>query len=254
MQEKQGIGWLNKKIIGALLIALLAITLAVSLSYAVSSQLPQTKNSPSQTPLTTPESTPTLPPVEEQNKPVSIPKPSIPEFTVEFVDYSYDVPPSYSTSTNPYTGEITNKTTAGYHVDNRTVKFTIKNQPFTSYKDVCGNNIEMYYNFRAKGYYTDEWDSYPFFPNNNSMGNCPIYPASTTGYTVILMSLNSFLGGLRLIDVPERGRVDLQVQALTGYTDLRTNGIPGTFHTEYYTFTGEKSDWSQTLTLTFPLF
>ncbi len=31
----------------------------------------------------------------------SIPKPSVPQFTIEIIDSSYDVPPTTSSSTNP---------------------------------------------------------------------------------------------------------------------------------------------------------
>ncbi|MCL2691148.1 MAG: hypothetical protein FWE56_02700, partial [Candidatus Bathyarchaeota archaeon] len=44
-------------------------------------------------------------------------KPSIPQFSVNFVNHPYDVPPT--TSTHPYTGVVTN--TPGYRVDNWTI-------------------------------------------------------------------------------------------------------------------------------------
>ena len=53
-------------------------------------------------------------------------KPSVPEFTVKLEDHSYDVLTTYSI--DPYTGE--NVTHAGYHVENKTIEVTIKNQPF----------------------------------------------------------------------------------------------------------------------------
>ena len=57
-------------------------------------------------------------------------KPYVPEFTLKYLDNSYDVPPTYGT--DPYTGN--NVTTqAGYHVQNESVEVIIKNQPFTSY-------------------------------------------------------------------------------------------------------------------------
>jgi hypothetical protein len=81
---------------------------------------------------------------------ISIPKPSVPEFTIEYIDKSYDVQPTYGI--NQYTGQNVT-TVAGYHVDKRTVEFTIKNQPFTTYRDSNGNNISLYCNFRFKGRY-----------------------------------------------------------------------------------------------------
>ena len=63
MQGKQGLSQLDKKIIGALLIALLAIVIATSLSYFIFGQTNQTPISPSPTPTLTPEPTPTSSPL-----------------------------------------------------------------------------------------------------------------------------------------------------------------------------------------------
>ena len=78
--------------------------------------------------------------------------PSVPQFTVKYVDLSYNVAPT--TTTNPFTGQQTTNDN-GYYVDNRTLIFTINNQPFTPYQNSSGNEISMYYNFRAKGHYGD---------------------------------------------------------------------------------------------------
>ena len=45
----------------------------------------------------------------------SIPKPSVPEFSLKYVDNSYNVAPT--TTIDPYTGKTT--TIQGYHVDNK---------------------------------------------------------------------------------------------------------------------------------------
>ena len=66
----------------------------------------------------------------------SIPTPSVPEFTVKYVDNSYDVPPTYGT--DQYTGQ-TIIIQDGYHVDNRSIQFIIKNQPFAPYADSLPN-------------------------------------------------------------------------------------------------------------------
>jgi hypothetical protein len=92
------------------------------------------------------------------------PKPSIPEFTLRYSGNSYDVPPRPSTSTNPYTGEITNTTISGYHVDNRTIELAIKNQPFSSYEK-NGMIINFYYNVRVKGHYAQNWTNL-YSPDN----------------------------------------------------------------------------------------
>lgn len=46
----------------------------------------------------------------------SISKLSAPEFTIELVDESYDVPPTTKSTTNYYTNETTTTTIPGYHV------------------------------------------------------------------------------------------------------------------------------------------
>ena len=66
----------------------------------------------------------------------AIPKPSVPEFTLKYVDNSYDVPPTYGT--DAYTGR-TIIIQAGYYVQNISIEFIIKNSPFTTFKDTNGN-------------------------------------------------------------------------------------------------------------------
>ena len=88
----------------------------------------------------------------------SIPKPSVPEFTLTFVDHPYDVPPKYST--DPYTGK--NVTTQdGYRAQNRSIEVIIINQPFTPYEDSNGNQIYLFYNVSIKGHYENNWRYFP---------------------------------------------------------------------------------------------
>ena len=63
--------------------------------------------------------------------PIPIPVPSVREFTVKFVNSSYEMPPS--SSINPYTGQKV--TTQAYYVENESIELTIKNQPFVSFID-----------------------------------------------------------------------------------------------------------------------
>ena len=76
--------------------------------------------------------------------------PSVPEFTLKYADYSYDVPPKTTTSTDPYTNETITTTIPGRHVENKTIEATINN-----------NIGASYYNFRYKGRYEDEWRYIP---------------------------------------------------------------------------------------------
>jgi len=184
-----------------------------------------------------------------------IPKPSIPEFTLKYVDYSYDVPPTYGI--DPYTGE--NVTTQyGYRVENKSVVITIRNQPFTPYKDASGNYTGLFYNVRFKAHYADEWSYHPYDPDNGyrTGSYSDTYNASQSDYTIILVRMNvEAVGRMRLMGIPDGGKVDFQVQALIGHLDKIYTGSSGFFWVggesdHYYVFTGESSGWSDTQTLT----
>ena len=246
VQAKQGLSQLDKKIIGILLIAILAIVLTASISYYIYSQPNQTQNVPSPTPTQTPEPTPTPSPSEEPTEPASIPKPSVPEFTVEFFDSSYDVPTTYST--DPYTGETV--THEGYHVESRTIEVKIKNEPFVSYwiqNSSSGANwsINFYYNIRIKGHFSEDW---------NELYNPEGYIHQDSGaeYTVRTYdsgeSVYAIDTGSKRIEFPANAQVDFQVEALIGYTH---RVIMGPMYVPWV-FTGEKSGWSETLTITLP--
>jgi hypothetical protein len=173
----------------------------------------------------------------------SIPKPSVPEFTLKLADHSYDVPTTYSI--DPYTGE--NVTHPGYHVKLTALEMTIKNQPFVPYYDAeSGWNISFYYNIRIKGYYSGDWIEL-YRPSDG-------YPTqSDSEYTVI--SLGTLGNGLslvtnaKMIDVPSGGKVDFQVEAMIGYVHRVIEGAWAPWH-----FTGETSGWSNTQTITIPTF
>ena len=70
-----------------------------------------------------------------------ITNPSVPDFTVQYVDHSFDIPPTYGK--DPYTGQPI-ITGGGNHVDNRTIDVTIQNQLFNPYLDSNNNTIGLY--------------------------------------------------------------------------------------------------------------
>lgn len=154
----------------------------------------------------------------------SIPKPSVPELTARYVDYSYDIPPVYGIA--QYTGQnITIQ--ADHHVDNKTIEFTIKNQPFQSYNDTNGNYNTLYYNFQFKGQYTDNWSNYPDL--SHSYGRFWAFPdvsASNSDYTTIavpLLALTAYSTGTSAI--PMGVSVDFKVQAIMGYVSSTHTGM-----------------------------
>ena len=53
----------------------------------------------------------------------SIPKPSVPDFTLRIVAHPYDV--AQTTTVDPYTGK-TITTEYGYHIENKSIEVTIK--------------------------------------------------------------------------------------------------------------------------------
>ena len=176
----------------------------------------------------------------------AVPKPSVPEFTLNVVAHPYDVAPT--TTVDPYTGNVT--TQAGYHVENKSIEVTIKNQPFSPYNDGNGNSISLYYNVTVKGHFEDTWD-YCF--NNPYRG---LLNASDSDYTIISMPIGYHRlvpsGGYPLEGVDAGDQIDFQVQAQIGYYTIEYTGmwapVPGGDF--YYVFTGEASGWSNTQTIT----
>ena len=146
-------------------------------------------------------------------------KPSVPEFTLEL-------------------GE-------------RRLDLRIKNQ----------NNV-TYYNVRVKLHSSDEWNA--LFGPRRGDGE-PNYAApSDSEYTVIYLGtifppsgkdrpssylyVESNTGNFEGLAVPSGEQVDFQVEAMTGYFALQPV-IPA----QYYVFSGEKSGWSNTQTITVPV-
>jgi hypothetical protein len=163
----------------------------------------------------------------------SIPKPSVPQFTVKFVDLSYDVPTT--TSIDQYTGQTI--TYQEYHVENRTIQITIENQPFTSYIE-NGQKISFYLNVRVKGHYAENWTSTISSPENWK----PVESNTKFTKVVYLIDANDppFWN-----DLVNGGTVDIQAVAMIGYVS-RTVGFASWY------FAGQTSDWSPTQTVTIP--
>jgi hypothetical protein len=194
----------------------------------------------------------------------SISKPSIPEFTLQFVDKSYDMPPTFSK--DPYTSE-TVITKEGYHVDNRTIEVKIKNPSVTFYTDSQGKNVEVYYDLRWKGHFDDYW--YEYSSNSRDYTYRAVdYEANSDGswranvpYTTVTYVVGTnredgkFVYGYNLPllgDVSVGGQIDFQVQAFIGYyTRVEGSADPFTHKPEErLVFTGESSGWSKTQTVT----
>jgi hypothetical protein len=164
----------------------------------------------------------------------TIPKPSVPEFTVRYVDNSYDVPTT--TSIDPYTGKtITNQ---GYHVEKISTELAIKNQAFTPFKiSINGESqtINLFYNIHIKGHYSPDWKYYQKY-NGSSDGN--LLQDYDSPYTTV--PINEYM--------PKEGALDIQVEAMVGYEEgiVSFPGAPGTARV----IRGENSGWSNIQTIT----
>jgi hypothetical protein len=175
----------------------------------------------------------------------SIPKPSVPQFTLSYADHSYYLPPTYGI--DQYTGKSV-VTSGGYYVENKTIDVSIKNQHFTSFTESSGNQINLYYNIRVKGHFGGESDwkeLYSPYSQRNREGTYytgEISPTqSVSQYTIISLSAS----------YPSESQIDIQVQTLEGYF---TQYYPYTGFSGYgWRFTGEMSNWSNTQTITIPV-
>jgi hypothetical protein len=164
-------------------------------------------------------------------------KPAVTEFSLQYVDNSYDVPPS-STSTTDIYGQATTQTTPGYHIANKSLEVTIKNPP----------GVDAY-NFRWKAHNDSNWNYFPFDTDTYKipplyLSDSPGVPtdASDSEYTVIdLIPLN-------YISITS---FDIQVMALYGdyHASPYVHIIPEIGDCYDYYFNGQASYWSSTQTL-----
>jgi hypothetical protein len=156
--------------------------------------------------------------------------PTVPQFTLQFINGSYYVPPVYGT--NPYTGQTT-ITRYGYEVNNKTIEMTIYNQPFTP--STSGNQTnQLYYNIRVKGHYENVTSD----SDVGSFGQRGL-AASSSSNTVVTFNVQNW-------GIPDGGQVDFQVQAFIGYTYYNE----GECYTANIVTVGE-SNWSNIQTMTF---
>ena len=224
------------KIAGILLVAILAIVSVASLTYYVLNQSNQTQNNLSPIP------TPTPSPSEEPTGLDSIPTPSIPEFTLGFVNKSHYSSPVYEVS--PYTGEKDVLVEPGHYEDERYVEVNITNQQVSLTSTRLENYTNLYYKIRVKGHYEDEWVEAPhLMPSHYRYHN-----ASDYAYTVILVEISA-QNSLR--NVPSGGEIDVQVEALIGQV-IKTKIMIYGEESYSYKFVGEESGWSSTQTIVIP--
>jgi hypothetical protein len=149
----------------------------------------------------------------------SIPKPSVPEFTVQLINASYSV-------VDPYTG-------VSHLEDNSTIQVKIKNQPFTYSNN--GISYRLYYNVRTRPHFEGNWtERYPVIDRPNSPFNTatnsfssskyltdefhPSLPAElNSDYTIVFYVLNGENAYYQFEGLPSNAQVDFEVEAIVGH-------------------------------------
>jgi hypothetical protein len=177
----------------------------------------------------------------------SIPKPSVPDFTIQIVASPYDVPTT--TTIDPYSGkEIVHQ---GYHVENNTIQVKIKNQAFNPFVITENGNswtINLNYNIRIRGHFAQQ--SQDWIELYRASDGYP-HQWSDSDYTILSYPIgvnsHTFMGTI-MIDLKAGDKVDFQVEAMSGYTTREVTSIPGAG----WTFNGVTSGWSNTQTITIP--
>lgn len=144
-------------------------------------------------------------------------KPSVPQISsVKLVDSSYDVPPSTTITVDQYTGKETTTTKPGYHVNQKSIEVTIKNQPFTPYTgkppytggDEVEKEFNLYYTIEVKGHFGEYWQQFgeSFVIQSNS------------GYTVVSSAvIGQGTSQVNVIDCDVGSRLDFRVRACIGH-------------------------------------
>ena len=232
LHRQNGVSQMDGKVIGILLTVILALVFTIGYGYSVFTRSNQTGNIPSPSPEPTPTPSSSAVPTDID----SIPTPSVPEFTLQFVKETW---PLYEV--NPSTGEkkaIDPDFTEG----KRYIEVTIKNQkvPLTSTRLM--NFTNLYYKIRVKGHHETEWTETP------GSRSYRYYNASDSDCTVTLLEI-SVNNGLR--NFPSGGEVDVQVKALIGQI-FRFPVITMFGEGSRYDFVGKESGWSSTQTISIP--
>ncbi len=167
----------------------------------------------------------------------TIPKPSVPEFSVRYADNSY-----YASSPTTITDQYGNSRVVQGYVENKTVEFSIKNQAFTPYTIPynssdpynTGQKVNLMFNIRMKSHLESNW-TYITHLSDGYLNQ------SDTNSTIASYQLSNLFPS----SIPYGTEVDFQVQALIGYVH-RYPVIAS------WMFNGTESDWSPTQTVIIP--
>ena len=166
-----------------------------------------------------------------------MPTTATPQFTIKFLNASYN-----ETTTNSYTGQSQTQL-----ISNNSIEITIKNQPL----DYSNNNLvyQIYFDIRARPHFSNNWtELYPLENLSSSLNNGIFsyaqyiddsLPQSNSSHTVVTLPVlptnlyeasgydiqtyysgneNRYGGyGSFFTAIPYHGQLDFQVQALIGH-------------------------------------
>ncbi len=175
-------------------------------------------------------------------------KPSVPEFTLEVVDFSHDVPPR--NETDVYTGEV--RTIPGYHVENKTIKLSVNNQP-TNFR-IDEKTYHTYLAIKLKPHFDTEWkqsgSNYMYTSGDKEYGQ--VISSDST-----LQSKSNYTVFWYLGDWEPNATMDFQVQAMRGHdTKFSFPRDPLSYRTGYayrdVIAFDASSDWSEVQSITIP--
>jgi hypothetical protein len=172
--------------------------------------------------------------------------PLVPQFTLQIVDRSYDVAPTFTI--DPFTGS--NMTSnGGFHVEKRFINVVITNPTPLNHLDSNGNIVKTYFFVRAKGHFGD-WSSGSLDPDADSK----LQPSDGQYTTIPFGFGQNNPGGFSIFlgYIAPGGQVDFQVETLEGYytTVQSTPGLCNRIE-QYSVFAQSGlSGWSDTQTVT----
>jgi hypothetical protein len=173
----------------------------------------------------------------------SRPKPSSPEFTVELVDHSYDVPSTTKSTTNFYTNVTKTVTIPGYHVHNLTIELSIRNQPYPATID--GNKTSLAYDLEIKPHFAQNWTTASPMSVSSTKA-----PANGSGFRVAYFSAYYNIGD----QIDFRARARLMYEHTVYEYDIGNAfyGVAPGYYPYNITSTYETSEWSPAHTFTMP--
>jgi hypothetical protein len=186
----------------------------------------------------------------------TVPKPSVPEFTLSYVDNSRDIAPTYDVDT--YTGK-TVMTHEGYHVQSISVTMTIKNQVFNQYTDNNDHAVRLYYKIGSKGHFGNTWTNYSvyYIQVNGDFSSRYLEPSNdlTTTVTFGLSGNNDSAHFDINVPLKNEGQIDFRILSYTAYYVV-VKDEPNPFNIRYpyhdeYTIV-EESAWSTVQVLDIP--